>query len=420
MKWGVIAVVLVLVASACGTSERDQGVADLLDLGFSQAEAECVVDGVIEEIGSLSRLDDDDVSAEEVDRAAAVFEQCAAGSVGRVDEPTRVDEPSTPPADPGDDAAAPVDSALPGGDALPGAGHWTAAELCLLVPQGILDPLFSATNPITAQESTDQPEWSVCKWEDPDVEFDPAVSTPQLFTIKNIPRDTQNPRSDIEQVDLGLTAPDGAVYYEEFNPGMAAIVVFAGDQLLQISYPVGTTGAKELSRDVASVWVEAQLGTPGSSDSGESVDDAAAQGESVDDAAAPMASDGPPGDDPELDELWAGCADADPDACDRLFLASPLGSAYEDFGLTCGNRRATNCTELLGDANGSFTPDTPAPPGDAELVGFWNECAAGDADACNALFIAAPAGSDFEYYGQSCGGRGMSFDCEVDIANYSG
>ncbi len=42
------------------------------------------------------------------------------------------------------------------------------------------------------------------------------------------------------------------------------------------------------------------------------------------------------GDDAELDALWDACGGGDGDACDELFFSSPVGSAYEDFGDTCG------------------------------------------------------------------------------------
>lgn len=44
------------------------------------------------------------------------------------------------------------------------------------------------------------------------------------------------------------------------------------------------------------------------------------------------------GDDPGLDLLWDGCADGDGQACDDLYLQSPLSSGYEQFGDTCGER----------------------------------------------------------------------------------
>lgn len=53
------------------------------------------------------------------------------------------------------------------------------------------------------------------------------------------------------------------------------------------------------------------------------------------------------GDDPELDRLWDRCKEGEGSACDELFNKSPLGSAYEEFGLSCGQRQEVlDCTEL--------------------------------------------------------------------------
>ncbi|MEM7338551.1 MAG: hypothetical protein AAF467_07890 [Actinomycetota bacterium] len=41
---------------------------------------------------------------------------------------------------------------------------------------------------------------------------------------------------------------------------------------------------------------------------------------------------------PALDLLWDACEAGNGVACDQLFAQAPLGSAYEQFGLTCGDR----------------------------------------------------------------------------------
>ena len=57
-------------------------------------------------------------------------------------------------------------------------------------------------------------------------------------------------------------------------------------------------------------------------------------------AAPGPASKGPAnlGDDPILDDLWHRCQQGSGAACDQLFDQSPVGSAYEAFGVSCGNR----------------------------------------------------------------------------------
>lgn len=44
------------------------------------------------------------------------------------------------------------------------------------------------------------------------------------------------------------------------------------------------------------------------------------------------------GDDASLDALWDSCEAGDMAACDDLYFASPIGSEYEAFGDSCGNR----------------------------------------------------------------------------------
>ncbi|MEM9564852.1 MAG: hypothetical protein AAGA93_19675 [Actinomycetota bacterium] len=53
------------------------------------------------------------------------------------------------------------------------------------------------------------------------------------------------------------------------------------------------------------------------------------------------------GDDVVLDGLWSACEAGDGEACDRLFETGPVGSDYEAFGLTCGDRPdVLDCREL--------------------------------------------------------------------------
>lgn len=56
------------------------------------------------------------------------------------------------------------------------------------------------------------------------------------------------------------------------------------------------------------------------------------------------------GDDAALDLLWDECADGSGGACDQLWSNAPLGSAYEEFGVSCGDRpNILNCAELVRD-----------------------------------------------------------------------
>lgn len=44
------------------------------------------------------------------------------------------------------------------------------------------------------------------------------------------------------------------------------------------------------------------------------------------------------GDDPTLDALWTSCEEGSGESCDQLFAAAPVGSEYEEFGVSCGHR----------------------------------------------------------------------------------
>ncbi|HEX9993419.1 MAG TPA: hypothetical protein VGB14_10865 [Acidimicrobiales bacterium] len=56
------------------------------------------------------------------------------------------------------------------------------------------------------------------------------------------------------------------------------------------------------------------------------------------------------GDDPALDALADQCFEGDMQACDDLYFQSPIDSAYEEYGDTCGGRNEPMglCTTLYG------------------------------------------------------------------------
>lgn len=55
------------------------------------------------------------------------------------------------------------------------------------------------------------------------------------------------------------------------------------------------------------------------------------------------------GDDIDLDLLWDGCEGGDMLDCDDLYFQSPVGSAYESFGASCGDRVSATTTQGLCD-----------------------------------------------------------------------
>jgi len=74
------------------------------------------------------------------------------------------------------------------------------------------------------------------------------------------------------------------------------------------------------------------------------------------------------GDDPTLDALYDQCAAGSGQACDDLFDLSPVGSAYESFAITCGNRTTERrCADvyLLPES----TTTVALPPVDPAITG---------------------------------------------------
>lgn len=57
------------------------------------------------------------------------------------------------------------------------------------------------------------------------------------------------------------------------------------------------------------------------------------------------------GDDPALDALWRSCEEGSGAACDELFELAPLGSDYERFGVSCGDRDELLLCSELDEAN---------------------------------------------------------------------
>lgn len=110
------------------------------------------------------------------------------------------------------------------------------------------------------------------------------------------------------------------------------------------------------------------------------------------------------GDNPELDALWDACAADDMQACDDLYFDSPGGSAYEDFGDTCGGRTdgGTLCASgEPGEPGASGTPETYGD--DPALDALWDACASGDLAACDELYFSSGIGTEYEEFGETCG-----------------
>lgn len=128
-------------------------------------------------------------------------------------------------------------------------------------------------------------------------------------------------------------------------------------------------------------------------------------------SAAPVA-DGGYGSDPVLDDLYDKCNSGDNDACDDLYLSSPAGSEYEDFGNTCGGR-GLPAGQAVCDS-GAELPTASTGGGtygsDPALDILYDCCEAGNMLSCDELFFKAPLDSEYEEVGLTCGGVGKASD----------
>ncbi|MBU5424157.1 DUF4190 domain-containing protein [Cellulomonas hominis] len=116
-----------------------------------------------------------------------------------------------------------------------------------------------------------------------------------------------------------------------------------------------------------------------------------------------------------IDDLRADCGSGDMAACDDLYRLAPAGSDDEEFGWTCGGLTSggANCESSAGTAQGeAFTYGD-----DASLDALWDACAAGDGAACDSLYMSSPSGSDYEAFGDTCGGQAAGGEfCAEDSA----
>lgn len=105
------------------------------------------------------------------------------------------------------------------------------------------------------------------------------------------------------------------------------------------------------------------------------------------------------GDDPVLDDLYERCGTGDGQACRDLYF-SAYGE-YELWGQTCGASIPLRPAFVV-DCTTKFAGSATAYGDDFVLDTLWDQCAATDPDSCDALFAAAPFGSEYEHFGASC------------------
>ncbi|MEV7971690.1 DUF4190 domain-containing protein [Cellulomonas sp. NPDC089187] len=147
----------------------------------------------------------------------------------------------------------------------------------------------------------------------------------------------------------------------------------------------------------------------------------------------------------ERAELRDECASGEMSSCDVLYLRADATNADEEFGATCGDRTGSSDLDItpgtcswyqvengelvdpldFGDLGTDLGSDDTADDLDdstdlsdyagildaetygdnAVLDGYWDECEAGDDSSCDTLYMVAPSGSEYESFGDTCGGR---------------
>ena len=135
------------------------------------------------------------------------------------------------------------------------------------------------------------------------------------------------------------------------------------------------------------------------------------------DSTQQIAAEGTYGSNSYLDLLWDRCENGNFESCDTLFLESPAGSEYEEFGDTCGNRNeaAEYCVDIYSSSGGSSAYGSYG--SDSYLDSLWDNCSAGDFDSCDTLYFDSPSGSEYEEFGDTCGYRNEPSGYCADIYN---
>lgn len=454
--------IALFVMTACGGggTDRETAIADLQnEVGMTEAQAACAVGALEDRYGSLDFVSDPDAlsdadaaeagllildcmgssnsaaetlgdgaeSQEPGESAEAAPEPTATASVQvptEPPEPQPADEPdpaepdpSPEPADAGEPSSnSGASSAIAVGDpALQGA--WGVAQLCTLFDPSAVTAAFSLEGVAIVDEQYEDSEVAVCSWNDP---ADASLAP------RGIVKALQEPAGGFVQLEEPVDIPGAANvdHRPDFLPGRDFLVVEANGQILQLDYLSATVGSLEFVSEAATRWVAAQNGepyTPGAAAGEGAGEQAATDGSTTteDSASGELSPDSQdPGEIPELARYWSSCGNGDPDACDYLYMVADEGSAYHEFGASCGGREIVNCQELLGDEFGSLRPTSELPGTDQELDALWLDCAAGSGSACDDLYFASPIDSKYQWFGFTCGGRGAYVDCDEAVARY--
>ncbi len=137
----------------------------------------------------------------------------------------------------------------PGTDELGGPGHWTASQLCALSTPDAVSLQFGVE--IEERPAIDDADWSACHWEDKGGE---PLAQP-LMSINNHSGFASDSLGGDEPLDV--VGADMATYSANIG-GAAHVDAVVGDQSIEITFPVGTEGAREFGTVIAALWAASQ------------------------------------------------------------------------------------------------------------------------------------------------------------------
>lgn len=117
--------------------------------------------------------------------------------------------------------------------------------------------------------------------------------------------------------------------------------------------------------------------------------------------------------DPAQDDMARACGRGTLRSCDGLFQRGAVGTEYQEYGFSCGGRldpppavgEAPNCR--LREAARPLREVGPLPDGDSPVLARLARACAdeGGFEACDELYRASSAHSQYESYGTTCGYR---------------
>ncbi len=257
-RTAALGIAAIVATSACGGGSFERADAiDLLvaDVDMTQAQADCTLDTLTQELGGFGVLENPDSMSEE---EGEVVGEAMLGCLLEAD-PVIVDDDQPEATDDPVDAAGgetpteedTVAEEPPPADPLGGAGDWTAAQLCGLMQGEGVAAVYGTTGtpvPMVDFEDADQ---SICSWPDPDSTGAVASTLVRLVEIEST-------GLIIDGVPVEVPGADEVDYREVWLPGEDFLVVTAGGRELTIRYASSASAGLDLAVAAATEWATRQ------------------------------------------------------------------------------------------------------------------------------------------------------------------